>query len=163
MPRSDIEPDADASPCYAALADQFARSWWMLRDAISRFPDASWYAEPVAGMVPAQRAYHAVYWADAYARRSRNEIANKPDPENADVRALPCRDDLLSYADEVAARIDGLLRGGTDRKLLSAYRTRRTGACLFERLIYVLRHNMQHYGELQTMLRQLGLKPGEWR
>jgi len=153
----------DLSHCFAALADQFARSWAMLRDVVARFPEQAWYQEALTGMVPARRAYHLVYWADAYQRRARTEPAGALDPDEADVRLLPTQADLLAHADEVAARMDQLLRSSSAGKLLAPYRTRRTGAHLYERLIYVLRHNMEHIGELQAMLRALGREPADWR
>jgi len=153
----------EASLCFAALADQVARRWVMLRDAVLRFPAEEWYIETTPGMAPARRAYHLVYWADAYSRRARTEVVGVPDPDDPDVRALYDQMALLRYVDEVAARIDGILREGSPQRLLAPYRTRRTGANLFERLVYVLRHNMQHYGELQAILRERGMEPGAWR
>ncbi len=163
MPADSTRPVLDQSVCFAALADQFVRSWLMLRDAVERFPAEQWYAETCPDMAPARRAYHLVYWADAYSRRSVPEVGDVPDPDDPDISRLPDQAGLLAYAERTAARIDDLLRGGSAARLLAPYRTRRTGACLYERLIYVLRHNLQHYGELQTLLRLQGLEPGGWR
>ena len=163
MAEPQTEPGVEASLCFRALADQFARCWWMLSDAVARFPSEAWYVATASGMVPARRAYHIVYWADAYSRRSRFEVGDVPDPDEPGVRRLPDQRALLRYAEETAERLDSLLRGASARRLLRGYGPRRTGVNLFERLIYVLRHNMQHYGELQAMLRQMGLEPAEWR
>lgn len=155
--------EAVAALCFSGLADQFDRSWWMLRDAVTRFTEEEWYSEIVPGMAPARRAFHLVYWSDVYVRRSRTAVTGVPDPDTADLRSLPGQAALLGYMDQVADRIDSVLRKGRASQLLRDFGTRRTGANLHERLIYVLRHNLQHYGELQAMLRLAGHEPGEWR
>ncbi|MBM3493371.1 MAG: DinB family protein [Armatimonadetes bacterium] len=160
---SDGAVGPDARACFTGLADQFARTWCMFNQAVSRFPEDRWYEETISGMAPARRAYHLVYWADVYQRRARTEVTGVPDPDDPDVARLPDRAALLPYANDVSARLDRLLRESSPRKLPAPYRTRRTGANLFERLLYVLRHNMQHIGERHAMLRHLDLEPAEWR
>ncbi len=153
------------NPWVDALAGQMRRSWKMLRLVVQRIPDGEWYEGAKPEQVPAKLAYHAVICADYYARPDdRPLVARIYETEyNPDPKKRPNRKKLRLYIDEVEARIDSLLRNSSEEALLGANTCKWTGANLYERMIYVLRHNHQHIGELQEITRERGLRPGGWR
>lgn len=148
-----------------ALADQYARQWDMLRATIERIDDAAWHAG-VDHAVPAWIALHTVIVADFYLQTDlstfdRSARLGVSDREPG--KPLPGRAALREYLDEVAARTDAFLRGLDDAALFAAETLFPwTGANVFERTVYMLRHTTYHLGELSYVLRLHGAEATEW-
>lgn len=151
------------NPWVNALADQMHRSWQMLRLLMKVIPDKEWFVGPSSERIPAVWAFHAVVCADWYARPNAKSVGEPWDDDSPDPRKRPTRKQLLAYLDEVEARIDTLLRSSTEEELLGENACKWTGANPYERMIYVLRHNHQHIGELQEITRERGLRAGKWK
>lgn len=147
------------------LANQFERTWWMLKDVIRKVPEDRWCADGNPKLTPALWVLHAVEAVDAY-RQDPTGPDWRPrfgDWEALSAEDLPSREVVLGYLDEVAEGLDAMLRGMTDKELLSAAAYDWMGPTELERWLYALRHTHSHLGELNMLLRTWGQESGGWR
>ena len=157
------------------LADQFARTWAELREAIELTPDDEWRNPDPCGqhyLTPVRQALHAVNAAHAYLHRSKEEAFGPEalrrrrfpvDPEQSPVEQLPAKSELLAYLDDTARAVDDRLRQATDAELEAPSVFPWAGGTVCEQWVYMLRHNQHHYAVLNTMLRTRGLPTGQWK
>jgi hypothetical protein len=149
-----------------ALAAQWERGWLMLADALGRFPDDQWRAEPGAEIAPARSALHLVETVDFY-RGETPEYAwgarFGTDWEGSAVGGLPSAADITTWAEEIRAAVDARLRAMSDEEFLAAPNAFYwTGSSRLEHWLYSLRHLQHHLGELHGQLRARGLELEDW-
>lgn len=151
----------------SGLADQFERTWMMLRQAIDNCPDEEWKRD--AGhwfLIPSRLAYHTIETVDHYSRESPEDMPWAErfgvDWEMREAEKLPDREPMLDYLEEIRGSLKGKLHSMSDEAILGEHAFPWTGATVLERMIYTLRHSMFHLGQIQAELRRRGLKGAEW-
>jgi hypothetical protein len=157
--------DATIGP---ALAEQFALTWEMLRNAVMQCPDDHWRNGGVPKHVPARWVLHAVEAADAYSSPSPKHFSPGArfglDWETARPDQLPPREEMLAYLDEVRRWLDGQLRATPDAEFLKGNtRFPWMGATVLAQALYWLRHTQHHVGQLNQILRTQGLTAARWK
>ena len=150
-----------------ALANQFERIWMQVRPAIENCPNAEWRRGDHPAFIPVRLACHLVETVDYYAQPTPESFPGAGwgdvDWESGDVNALPDRDALLAYMEEVRGRVDAWLRGLSDEELLGGNAFPWTGDSPMERMVYTLRHSQHHLAEINEELTRRGLPPAGWR
>lgn len=149
------------------LAEQFTRGWGTLREVITVFPEDCWRAGERSRDVPARWAIHTVETADFYLRSSPEGFPWRArfgvDWEAALPKDLPLQPDVLAYLDEVQRRMNAWLPKAADDELLAENRAFPwTGGTVLGRMLYLLRHNQHHIGQLNEMLRMCGIRGAQW-
>lgn len=151
----------------AAIAEQFSRTWSMLREAVSLYPPERWTTsepsfEPT--LAPARQALHAVETVEYY-------LSDDPDGfswgarfgvdwESGDVDRLPSQQDILVYADEVGGTLQLRVRRMT---VGAASVFPWTGGSVAEHWLYVLRHTQHHVAVMNAMLTMKGQPTANWK
>ena len=154
----------EAGPQAEALADQFVRTLWMLREAIQAFPAEEWRKGDTPYQRPAGLALHVLASARDYCalKPGDAEPADRfADWEGKDSSKLPSQADMLAYQHEVAQRLAHFL---TEADLMAAEtQFRWTGSTLLGRAAYVLRHTQHHLAEMCLELHRRGLRAPQWQ
>ncbi len=151
-----------------ALLEAFKLIWEMYDEAFETVPEEHWRAGEIDYLIPARQVYHAVQAADFYsgsspdgfpwAQRFGGGCFDSP-PEG-----LPTKEQTREYHDEVRVKVTDWIRGMEDTKVLSqegAFPW--TGSVVLGRVLYLLGHYRQHFGELNAELRRRGLPRIEWK
>lgn len=150
------------------VADAFARTWEMYRNAINDIPEEQWRTGDIDLLIPARLAYHVFEAAEYYSGKTPKGFKwghrFGADWEGSTPEQLPTRDQAREYLDEVQARVDTWLNGMDDSEMLSTGNEFSwTGSTFLSRALYLLQHNRQHVGELNAELRRRGLPRTKWR
>lgn len=151
-----------------ALLESFILVWEMYDEAFETIPEEHWRMGEIDYLIPARQVYHAVQAADFYsgsnpddfpwAQRFGGGCFDSP-PER-----LPTREQSREYHDEVRVKVTDWILGMEDLKVLSregAFPW--TGSVVLGRVLYLLSHYRQHFGELNAELRRRGLPRIEWK
>lgn len=151
-----------------ALADQFARVWHQVRDAIDNCTDAEWRRGDLREFVPAGLACHLVETAAFYTSPAPDGFVwgarwGGVDWESGDLGKLPNRAELLAYVDELEPKVGAWLRETSDEEMLGENTFPWTGPNLLSRMVYLLRHSQHHLAEINEELTRRDLTPAEWR
>lgn len=155
----------DANPLAEALADQFLRTFSMLREAIGTYPEDSWFEGETLYQRPAGLALHIAQSTDLYSVRKRGESSDDPllqvNWEERDSAKLPSQKDLLRFLDGVEMRVANFI-ANTD---LQASETLFpwTGFTIMSRALYTLRHAQHHLADMAMELQRRGLRPPSWQ
>jgi len=161
-----------AQPVVESLIEHYTRTWDMVRGAIEAFPDDGWRAGDVDQLVPARQALHIVETADYYSGEwegaemipwgARLDYEWEACPRDK----LPSQADLLSYLDEVKAKVEAWLTKRGDDGLLGEPPDKCfpwTGACDLSRALFLIRHTHHHLGKIHSELRRRGIARPDWR
>ena len=152
-----------------ALLNQFAASWKMIRQAIECVPDEFWH-KGVNQWFFSILAYHIVETADYYASSDPKAMTwgqragyDWEDVKDIEKDVLPriTKDLVLSYLKDVEEQIDNLLSSMSNDAFFNKDGFDRFSSIL-EKLVYLLRHNMFHIGELFRALREWGCERPKW-
>ncbi|MBD3174802.1 MAG: hypothetical protein GF320_06465 [Armatimonadia bacterium] len=153
-----------------SVARQFDASFQMWRETIEAVPDGDWQAESAPELCPARWAYHGIQAAEFHCFHAPGDFEwDHPFGVNwatNDVASLPGKPATLGYLDEVARRVADMLRATSDRDFLETTswgEHTRPGGNLLGHMLYVLRHNHQHLGELCRLLRERGIEQPDWQ
>lgn len=143
---------------------QFDRAWAMIRESISGFSEVDWISAGVDYLVPARIAYHLIQTVEYYIADTPKEFAWGKrfggDWEGMAKDRLPSREDMLSYLGEIENRMSEWLG---DRDLQEENELfPHTGKTLLGHALYVLRHTMDHHGQMNYILYQSGRKKVNW-
>jgi uncharacterized damage-inducible protein DinB len=151
------------------LHRQFMSSCNMLRKAIENVPDEKWH-HGGEGWFFSLTAYHIVETLDFYLRKSPDGMKwggragydwEKSKDIESDVLPKITKKIVASYLDEVEGRLTEVF-SSLDANDLSSKDDFPWFSSMFEKLIYVLRHNMHHVGELSKTLRDWQCTRVEW-
>ena len=149
------------------LIDQLGRTWQELRDAIVKTPAEEWRQGATDYLIPARLAYHVLFVADMYATPMGYEEYKphrryKIDWEGP-AEAMPNREDLFTMINETEVNVkQWLLDLGDEGLLEEETQYPWTGERKLGRVLYLLRHNQWHIGELNAILRARGIEQVEW-
>ena len=152
-----------------SLTGQFSRSWKMLEAAIASVTDEKWHSG-VGKWFFSLTAYHVIETAQFY-------MGSDPDAmkwggkagfdwkEGIDVKKkiLPklTKDLVKSYLTETREKLNSLLSSMTNQDLQQVDGFHWFDS-IFEKMVYLLRHNMHHIGELSRTLRDWDCEPVKW-
>lgn len=151
------------------LHHQFESSCKMVRDAINNVPDDRWH-DGTEGWFYSNTAYHIVETMDFYSRESPNGMkwggrAGYVWRESIDIESeiLPkiTKEIVSNYLLEMEDNLKSLF-ASIDIKDLSEKDGFDWFESKFEKLVYLLRHNMHHIGELCKTLREWDCKRVKW-
>ncbi|MFX1284571.1 MAG: DinB family protein [Promethearchaeota archaeon] len=154
------------------LSNQFASSWKMLRQAIKNVPDTYWSKE-INDWSFSWNIYHIIETADYYKQSTptgmewgkRVNINLKADSENTikQKKAKITKDQLLGYLEEIEDQVSDLLENSSDEELLGKDEFDDGHLIILEKILYLLRHNMHHIGELNKALRDWQCERIKWQ
>jgi hypothetical protein len=148
----------------AELKEQFSRAWKMIEETITGFSETDWISCGTDYLVPARIAYHLIETVEFY-------IGNKPRDfgwgqrfgggwQRIEKEHLPKQEDMLSYMEETASALSEWLSHcdfGEANRLF-----KHTGSTLLGHALYVLRHTLDHHGQMNCILYQSGNKTVNW-
>ncbi|MHA1137891.1 MAG: DinB family protein [Candidatus Thorarchaeota archaeon] len=148
---------------------QYQSSWKMLRAALENIPDEKWH-DGSGGWYFSLDAYHIVETMEFYMNESPDGMKwgnragfdwdNVKDKEK-DVLPKISKELVSTYLDEMEELVTKTICAMDSEKLNS-----KDGfhwfESIFEKLIYLLRHNMHHMGQLSRSLRDWGCKRAKW-
>jgi uncharacterized damage-inducible protein DinB len=151
------------------LLGQFMSSCQMLHEAIANVPDEKWH-DGAEGWFFSVTAYHAVETMDFYLGDSPEGMTwgqrkgldlDKSQETKADILPKITKDVVRAYLDEIEVRLKDKFNS-LDIEKLNSKDDFKWFASIFEKLTYLLRHNMHHIGELSKTLRNWGCERVKW-
>ena len=149
-----------------ALLEAFKLIWEIYDEAFETVPGEHWRAGEIDYLIPARQVYHAVQAADFYTSPGPDEFtwrARFGGCFDSPPEGLPTREQAREYHDEVRVKVTDWIRGMEHRVLLSPEVSFPwTGSVILGRILYLLGHYRQHFGELNAELRRRGLPRIKW-
>jgi uncharacterized damage-inducible protein DinB len=151
----------------SGLLSQFVNTWNMLREAIANVPDEFWYGTEHDWNY-ALTVYHIIETQEFYLGDNPKEMVwgkllGKKDNEEATAQdKYPSKESLLDYLAEIEERIQEYLKHVTLTQLLEKDGFKWFSS-IFQKWLYLLRHNAHHLGELGRMLREWECKRMKWQ
>jgi len=146
---------------------QFGAAIDMLENAITACPDGLWAEEPAF----CRLAHHTLFFLVYYLSDDQpgaTEYTPPPPFTKSEFEDVPPvvtyrKDELLVYAGHGREKLRRQLTGNTaeelfEKRFVSEYRD----LCLFELLLYNMRHVQHHTAQLNLLLRQHGVVPPDW-
>ncbi len=159
-----------------ALSRQFQGSFIMLSQTIENIPEDKWYNGGKSWSY-AWTVYHAIECADALQQLGTRDFhwlgkiglswSEIKSGDDFKTKILPriTKDVVLEYFIEVESNLISLLDSLTDEKVLRADESGKDEGLyesVLERLIYLLRHQHHHLGELSKALRDWDCERIRW-
>ncbi|NHJ40057.1 MAG: DinB family protein [Asgard group archaeon] len=151
----------------SAILSQFSSTWKMLREAIDNCPDEYWYGTDKDWSY-SRTVYHIIETQEFYLRESPEgmvwgkllEEISKSDSETDTI--YPSKDILLDYLEKIEKSITEYLKDIKFENLIIKDGFKWFSSVI-EKLLYLLRHNAHHLGELGRMLREWECKRMKWQ
>ncbi len=153
-----------------ALFSQFKGKWIMLRDSIDKCPVDKLH-EGIGEWTYSWTIYHVIETAEFYIREthegmvwgSRAGFDWKDDSKDAISKKKTeiTKEFLLEYLKEIDERVSKFLKENKDEDLLKKD-SFHWFKSVYEKLIYLLRHNSFHIGELAKTLREWKIERIKW-
>jgi hypothetical protein len=140
----------------------------MYYEAMEKIPEQHWRSGEIDYLIPARLVYHVLETADFYSSVSPKEFPWGKrfgvDCFDSPPESLPSRDEAQKYHEEVRRKVREWILGlGNSGLLEEETEFPWTGSVVLGRVLYVLGHYRQHFGELNAELRRRGLPRVEWR
>jgi len=154
------------------LSREFQNSWSMLREAIENITEEFWQTSENDWSY-SWNIYHIIETAEFYSRNTPQgmewgkraninwEIDSEEEINNK--KSQITKEFLLQYLEEVEKRISDILINSTDDEFFNTDEFDQGNLFVLEKLIYLLRHNMHHIGELNKVLRDSNNERISWR
>jgi hypothetical protein len=151
-----------------ALIEAYKLIWEMYDDALEKIPEEHWRKGEIDYLIPARQVYHVIETADFYmsgttpdgfpwGQRYNGGCFDSPPEE------LPTREQAREYHDEVRMKVTDWIRGMDTPEILAQEKSFPwTGSVVLGRILYLLGHYRQHFGELNAELRRRGLLRIKW-
>ena len=149
------------------LLTQFSSTWKMLKQAIENCPDEYWYGTDKDWNY-SRTVYHIIETQEFYIRSTPDGMVWGKllgDVDNKDLPAetiYPSKGILVGYLDKIEMQITDYLKNIELEELLQKDDFKWFSS-VFEKLLYLLRHNAHHLGELGRMLREWDCKRMKWQ
>ena len=151
------------------LVEEYKLMFDMFDTAIQQIPEEHWATGEIDYLIPARLVFHSIEAADYYTTDTpvgnvwKKRYGIDPDGEHIPSEKLPNQQQMQQYHHEVSDKILNWLNGLTiDEVLASEEKHPWTGSTLLGRLMYVLGHYRQHFGELNAELRRRDLPRVKW-
>ncbi len=152
-----------------SLTKQYSSSWKMLEASIASVTDENWHSG-VGKWFFSLTAYHVIetpqFYMDSdpdamkWGGHAGIEWENGIDIKN-DVLPKLTKDLVKSYLIETREKLTSLFRSMTNQDLQKTDGFHWFDS-IFEKMVYLLRHNMHHIGELSRTLRDWDCEPVKW-
>ena len=153
-----------------ALESQFKEKWSMLIDALSKCPEDRFH-DGIGEWSFSYTIYHIIETAEFYIRNTPDGMKwglragfdwNTDSKETINkMKKKLTKSLLLKYLEEIQNRIDKFLNEKKDEDLLKKDDFHWFES-IYEKLVYLLRHNSFHIGELAKTLREWGTDRIKW-
>ena len=150
----------------SGILSQFSSTWKMLRSAIEIAPDEYWYGKTHDWSF-SLTLYHIIETQRFYIRDSPDgmEWGKLLKELNTDDKPLdevyPPRVILVDFLEKTEAEVTSYIKGLSLEKLLEKDGFKWFSS-VFEKLLYLMRHNQHHIGELSRMLREWDCERVKW-
>jgi hypothetical protein len=151
-----------------SILGHFDLIWGMYEEAMIDIQDEHWSDGDIEYLIPARQCFHVIETADYYSSDKQDAF---PWGHRFGVRArettrdnYPSQSSILRYHRDVQERITDWIETLGDEGLLRSQDVFRwTGDTVLSRLLYVLSHYRQHFGEINAELRRRGLPRIKWK
>jgi uncharacterized damage-inducible protein DinB len=153
-----------------ALLGQFKRKWKMLIEALSKCPSERFHMG-IGEWSYSYTIYHIIETADFYIRDTPEGMLwgsragfdwNTDSKETIDkMKKKLSKELLIKYLEEVDKKVSDFLEGTSDEDLLKKDDFHYFNS-IYEKLVYLLRHNSYHIGELAKTLREWECNRIKW-
>lgn len=151
-------------PQTEAVADQFIRTFTMLRSAVKAFPEEAWKQGESNYQRPVGLALHITQTLGMFSAMGPGDHVDEAlmhiNWENPDATAFPDQDEFLRFLDvveEAMARF--LVKADLNSEEVQFPWT---GSTKLSRALYTLRHTQHHLADMAMELQRRGLKPPDW-
>jgi len=152
------------------LKDQFQDKWRILKQAIEKIPEDKIH-DGKSDWIYSWNIYHIIETADFYIRDNHEDMEwgkkadidwDKDSKERIEEKKPKINKEfLLKYMGEIEKKINNILENSSDEDLMN-----KDGFYWFDsilgKLIYLLRHNHHHIGELAHALREWDCERIRW-
>ena len=151
-----------------SFLSQFQSTWDMLDEALEGINKEKWITE-IDGWTYADVIYHIIITQEFYIRDTPKgmkwgELYGSPDLKTSRPRDYyPKKETLLIYLEEVKNSVENYLLSIKDEDLCKSDGFKEHLSSIHKKLLYLLRHNAHHLGELALMHRIHKLEKVEWR
>ncbi|MCW4012928.1 MAG: hypothetical protein NWF07_08040 [Candidatus Bathyarchaeota archaeon] len=151
------------------LVEEYRLMFIMYEGAIKQIPETHWKSGDIDYLIPARLVFHAIEAADYYTTDTppgnvwKNRYGIDPESGHIPAEKLPNQQQMLEYHQEVCGKIYAWLGGLTMTDMLvSEEKFPWTGPTLLGRIMYLLGHYRQHFGELNAELRRRDIPRIKW-
>ncbi len=151
-----------------SLLESFKLIWEMYDEALETVPEEHWRAGEIDYLIPARQVYHAIQTGDFYSGETPDDFpwGHRFDGGCFDTPPdkLPTKEQAREYHDEIREKVTDWIRGSGDAGLLSREESFPwTGSVVLGRVLYLLGHYRQHFGEINAELRRRELPRIKWK
>ncbi|MBN1330562.1 MAG: DinB family protein [Candidatus Heimdallarchaeota archaeon] len=150
------------------LLSQFASTWKMLKQAINIIPDEYWYMTNKEWTY-SYTVYHIIETQEFYLRNDPEGmqwgrlLGGEIDNENIPAEEkYPSKAVIIDYMEKIETKIIEHLQNISNEQLFQKDGFKWFSS-VFEKLLYLLRHNAHHLGELGRMLREWDCERMRWQ
>ena len=152
------------------LLEEYRLTFDLYTEAIQTIPENQWTTGENQYLTPARLILHATEAADYYTIDTptghiwKKHFAMEPDSGEIPTEDLPSKQKMLEYHKVVWDKIQNWLKDQTLETIMKPEEKYPwTGTTLLGRIIYLLAHHRQHFGELNAELRRRDLPRIKWR
>jgi hypothetical protein len=151
-----------------SLIEAFNIIFDMYEEAIEKIPTTQWASGEIDYLIPARLILHAIETGDFYSSKSPEGFpwGGRFGEDTWDITAenLPSREMELEYHHKVRKKVESWLCKMSEYDLLTREeKFPWTGSNRLGRVLYLLAHYRQHFGEVNAELRRRGLPRIVWR
>jgi len=151
-----------------SIIENISLTWKMSEDVFKKIPDSQWRTGENDYLIPARLMLHTIETMDFYSSISPDNYEHhyrfRIDTDRVSPELLPNKQQLETYLREVQQKTESWLKDLSDEDFLSPeYEFPWTGSTVLGRVLYLLEHSRQHFGELNAELRIRGLPRIKWR
>jgi uncharacterized damage-inducible protein DinB len=150
----------------SGILSQFSSTWKMLRSAIEVAPDEYWYGKTHDWSF-SRTLYHIIETQRFYIRDTPDgmeweKLLKELNTEDKPLdEVYPPRVILSDFLEKTEVEVTSYIKGLTLDKLLEKDDFKWFSS-VFEKLLYLMRHNQHHIGELSRMLREWDCERVKW-
>jgi len=166
-----MNPESQKKKFGLILSNEFKNSWKILRQAIENITYEYWL-EMANDWSFSWTVYHIIETAEFYSRNTpegmewgkKAGISHETDSDEMKIQKLAniTKELLLAYLDEIEERITNFIENTNDEDLFEKDGFDPHLKSILEKLLYLLRHNMHHIGELNKALRDWNCQRISW-
>lgn len=166
-----MNPETRLQRISPVLSKEFQNSWNILRQAIENIAEEFWLTT-INDWSFSWITYHIIETAEFYSRNTPlgmkwgkqagiNWETDSEDEINKKKTNIT-KASLLRYLKEIENKITDILNNFSDDDFFNTDRFDQGNLYVLEKMLYLLRHNMHHIGELNKVLRDLNCQRISW-
>jgi hypothetical protein len=151
-----------------SILEIFNLTWDMFKEATEQIPEEHWKKGEISYLIPSRLVYHVLDSTDFYLSEDPEGYERgyrfKLNWREAPAEELPTNEQTRKYLEEVREKFEKWINELTISDLSSGNENYPwTGATRLSRILYVLAHCRQHFGEINAELRRRGLPRVKWK